>query len=116
MKIQVAAAFGAVVLVCLLAVSCGPGLNDDMKVICAAGGSGQVIGVSTIEAKKAGLKQYLGTNVKSTEGKAFATELQTLEPAAQVTKLEAGIKAAGIDAEKCTTLTMLKQLAAQPAE
>ena len=112
MKIRIGVGFAALTLVCLLAISCGPSLKDDMQVICDAGKSGEVVGATSLEGKLAGFKRYLATNVKSDDGKAFVAELLALPPAGQVTKLDAGLKAEGVDAKQCSTLTLLKQLPA----
>lgn len=104
------AAFGALLLACVLASGCGPSLDDDMKVICEAGASGGVVGVGSVEGKTAALKQYLDINVKSDKGKAFANELLAAPAGEKVAKLEGGIKAAGIEPGRCATLKLLKQL------
>lgn len=103
---------GIVAGVCLVAMACKSGsFEEDMKLICDAGGVAQVAGVPVAE-KKGALEGYVNTNVKTDEGRTFATELFALPPKEQLTKLEGGMTTAKIEAGQCPTHTLVTQLVA----
>jgi hypothetical protein len=97
--------------VCLAFACDSASFEGDVKVVCDAGGVAQVSGVPVSE-KKAALENYVNTNVKTDEGRTFATELFALPPTEQLAKLEGGMKTAKIDAARCPTHALITQLVA----